>query len=149
MGLNPGQGDPMEKGMANHSSILTWETQWTEAPGGPPSMVSERVGHDGVTHIHTLNLLHCFFCFIYWIFGCEARGNLWSPTRDWVTSPALEGKVLASRPSGRSLEVHSLWTAIPFKEILKQLIHTKPSANHCDVEIFRSKINYLEAMIHS
>ena len=29
-----GQKDPLEKEMANHSSILDWEIPWTEAPGG-------------------------------------------------------------------------------------------------------------------
>ena len=29
-----GREDPLEKGMATHSSILAWETPWTEEPGG-------------------------------------------------------------------------------------------------------------------
>ena len=29
-----GQEDPLEKGMATHSSILYWEVPWTEEPGG-------------------------------------------------------------------------------------------------------------------
>ena len=29
-----GQEDPLEKGMATHSSILTWIIPWTEEPGG-------------------------------------------------------------------------------------------------------------------
>ena len=29
---------PLEKEMAIHSSILAWETPWTEGPGGPQSM---------------------------------------------------------------------------------------------------------------
>ena len=29
-----GQEDPLEKGMANHSSILAWRIPWTEEPGG-------------------------------------------------------------------------------------------------------------------
>ena len=33
-----GQEDPLEKGMATHSSILTWEIPWTEEPGGLQSM---------------------------------------------------------------------------------------------------------------
>ena len=28
-----GRQDPLEKGMATHSSILAWKTQWTEEPG--------------------------------------------------------------------------------------------------------------------
>ena len=33
-----GQEDPLEKGMATHSSILTWRIPWTEEPGGLWSM---------------------------------------------------------------------------------------------------------------
>ena len=29
-----GQEDPLEKGMATHSSILAWRMSWTEEPGG-------------------------------------------------------------------------------------------------------------------
>ena len=29
-----GWEDPLEKGMATHSSVLAWETLWTEEPGG-------------------------------------------------------------------------------------------------------------------
>ena len=31
--LSLGQEDPLEKGMATHSSILAWRTPWTEEPG--------------------------------------------------------------------------------------------------------------------
>ena len=41
-----GQEDPLEKGMATHSSILAWEIPWTEEPGGLQSMGSQRVRHD-------------------------------------------------------------------------------------------------------
>ena len=36
-----GQKDPLEKGMATHSSILVWETPWTEEPGGLHSLGSQ------------------------------------------------------------------------------------------------------------
>ena len=29
-----GQKDPLEEGMATHTSILTWRIPWTEEPGG-------------------------------------------------------------------------------------------------------------------
>ena len=41
-----GWEDPLEKGMATHSSILTWIIPWTEEPSGLQSMGSQRVGHD-------------------------------------------------------------------------------------------------------
>ena len=38
--------DPLDKGMATHSSILAWGIPWTEEPGGLQSMASQRVGYD-------------------------------------------------------------------------------------------------------
>ena len=38
--------DPLEEGMATHSSILAWEIPWTEEPGGLQSMGSQRAGHN-------------------------------------------------------------------------------------------------------
>ena len=40
-----GQEDPLEEGMAIHSSILAWKNP-TEEPGRLQSMGSQRVGHD-------------------------------------------------------------------------------------------------------
>ena len=41
-----GQKDPLEKGMAPHSSTLAWKIPWMEEPGGLQSMGLLRVGHD-------------------------------------------------------------------------------------------------------
>ena len=41
-----GWEDPLEKGMATHSSIPVWRISWTEEPGRLLSMGSQRVGHD-------------------------------------------------------------------------------------------------------
>ena len=41
-----GWKDPLEKGMATHSSVLAWRIPWTEEPGGLQSMGSHRVGHN-------------------------------------------------------------------------------------------------------
>ena len=41
-----GWEDPMEKEMANHSSILAWKISWTEELGGLQSMGSQRVRHN-------------------------------------------------------------------------------------------------------
>ena len=38
--------DPLNKGMATHSSILAWRIPWTEEPGGLQSLGLQRVGHD-------------------------------------------------------------------------------------------------------
>ena len=41
-----GWEDPLEKGMATHSSILAWRIPWIEECGGLQSMGSQRVGQD-------------------------------------------------------------------------------------------------------
>ena len=41
-----GQEDPLEKGMAMHSSILVWRIPQTEEPGRLQSMGSHRVEHE-------------------------------------------------------------------------------------------------------
>ena len=41
-----GQEDPLEEGMATHSSILAWRIPWTEEPGELQPIASQRVGHD-------------------------------------------------------------------------------------------------------
>ena len=45
-----GGEDPLENGMASHSSILAWKNPWTEEPGGLQSMGSQRVGHKLATN---------------------------------------------------------------------------------------------------
>ena len=40
LGSTLGWDDPLEKGMATHSSILAWRIPWTEEPGGLQSMGS-------------------------------------------------------------------------------------------------------------
>ena len=45
-----GWEDPLEKGMAAHSSILAWRIPWTEELAG--SMGLQRVGHDWSNTVH-------------------------------------------------------------------------------------------------
>ena len=41
-----GWEDPLEEGMATHSSILAWRIPRTEEPGGLQSLGGKRIGHD-------------------------------------------------------------------------------------------------------
>ena len=41
-----GQEDPLEKEMANHSTILAWKIPWMEEPDRPQSTGLQRVGHN-------------------------------------------------------------------------------------------------------
>ena len=65
------QEDPLEKGVANHSSILAWRIPWTEQLGGLQSMGSQRVRHDWVANTNTNffrigRSLFFFFFFFFW-----------------------------------------------------------------------------------
>ena len=44
-----GQEDPLEKEMATHSSILTWEIPWSKEPGDCSPRGLKRVGDDLAT----------------------------------------------------------------------------------------------------
>ena len=44
-----GWEDSLEKEMATHSSIITWEIPWRQEPGGLQSMGSQTVKHDLAT----------------------------------------------------------------------------------------------------
>ena len=49
-----GQGDPLEREMATHSSILAWIIPWMEEPGGLQPTGLQRVGHDWETSLHIM-----------------------------------------------------------------------------------------------
>ena len=40
-----GWEDPLEKGLATHSSILAWRVPWTEEPGRLQSVGLQKVGY--------------------------------------------------------------------------------------------------------
>ena len=64
--LSLGREDPLEKGMATHSSILAWRIPQTEEPGGLQSTGLQRAHmteHARVhthTHTHTLHICQCY-----------------------------------------------------------------------------------------
>ena len=73
-----GRENPLEKGMATHSSFLAWRIPWTEEPCGLQSTGLQRVRHGWVTNTHVYLLyyicmyiymlsiiLHYYICFIY------------------------------------------------------------------------------------
>ena len=44
-GSVPGQEDPLEEGLATHSSILAWRIPWTGEPGGLQSIGLQKAEH--------------------------------------------------------------------------------------------------------
>ena len=63
--------DPLEKGMAPHSSILAWKIPWTEGPDGYSPWIA-RARYDWATNMHTCKnfaKLACPICNEVWIFS--------------------------------------------------------------------------------
>ena len=52
-----GQEDPLEKGMATHSSVLAWRIPWTEQPGRLQSTGLQRARHAWATNAFTWFIL--------------------------------------------------------------------------------------------
>ena len=98
-----GREDPLEEGIATHSSTLAWEIPWTEEPGGLQSMGLQSVGHDWMTSVFISSL-------------CKSKiRNLWNSARNvrktrdctekTVIWPLILGKVsfslfIVSEPGG-------------------------------------------------
>ena len=59
-----GREDPLEKGMATHSSTFAWRIPWTEEPGRLQSMGLQRVRYDWATNT---------FSFVSWCLGSRWR----------------------------------------------------------------------------
>ena len=69
-----GQKDPLEKGMAIHSSIPAWRIPWTEEPGGLQFMGSQRIRHDWATNTHTQTHTVALWCCVGFCY-----------TRKWIS----------------------------------------------------------------
>ena len=88
------QEDPLEEGMATHSSILAWRIPWAEEPGGLQSMGSQRVRNDWVTdhtHTHTHTYTHTQVHAIYYMIFSQdiSTKPMGEPSSSWLSSPQL------------------------------------------------------------
>ena len=78
-----GWGNPLEKGMATHSSFLVWRIPCTEEPGKLQSMGSQRVGHSWVTNTflleyHAVCSISGSLCLSSTLFvRCKIRESSW------------------------------------------------------------------------
>ena len=140
-----GGEDPLEKGMATHSSTLAWKIPWTEEPGRLPSMGSHRVGHDwsalaaAAEHWVEFPLLYSRFLLVtYFICACVLSYFshvrlfviLWTVAHQaplsvgfskqeywsWLPCPSPGDLPHPGiEPRSPALEVDSLWLAPPGK----------------------------------
>ena len=69
-----GQEDPLDKGMATHSSILAWRISWTEEPGSLQSILLHRVKHNWSDRTHTVDFFNALLL-IQTVECCETVGK--------------------------------------------------------------------------
>ena len=71
-----GREDPLEKGMATHSSILAWRIPWTEEPGGLQFMGASKESDtaERLTHTHMYGHEHVYLN--------VSRDSVWSSYRN-------------------------------------------------------------------
>ena len=79
-----GWEDPLEEGMATHSSILAWRIPWTEESVRLRPMVLQRAGHTWSTCCEELTHLKRPWCWERWKAGGEGDGTGWD---SWMASP--------------------------------------------------------------
>ena len=117
-----GQEDPLEEGMAAHSSILAWRIPWTEEPGRSSTGSQRR--HDWVSmHTHT---------YLEPIKNWNKRSAPNVKGRERKTEGARKG----SREDGRGRETRALartgFTAVPYPLSLLGRISAAPALVSCN-----------------
>ena len=113
-----GQEDPLEKGMATHSSILAWIMPWTEEPGGLQSTGSQRVGHNWATKTFTFTAhdKNCQFTFQkQWVTFQQSRGFYFTIVKN--AEPKSLIKTMVKKQVNYFLVFNkAIWTLIVLKQ---------------------------------
>ena len=88
-----GQEDPLEKGMATHSSILAWRIPWTRnlvgcgPRGRRGSDTTELLSTQTYRWKELYDSMITFPSFWYWVVGGSEITNIWR--RKWQSTPVL------------------------------------------------------------
>ena len=128
------QENPLEEGVATHSSILAWKTPCTEEPGGLPSVglqswtqlkwLSMHARGAYVTIFKNIFLCWPFFkrlywiccnifsVFMFWFLGHETHGILVSQLGIEPVPPALKGEVLTTELPWTNMDTSLLLTEV-------------------------------------
>ena len=107
--------DPLEKEMTTHSRILAWRIQWTEEPGGLPSVGSQRIGH---------NMYHVFFihssvsghvsCFLLLAIVTSAAMNIVVVSLGRVQLFSTPWTATCQAPLSMGFPRQEYWSGLPF-----------------------------------
>ena len=117
-----GQEDPLEEGLATHSSILAWRISWTEEPDRLQSMGWQRVGHGWVPF--TSHGAHTIFLLVIVGWGIT-RFQWWFHV---LNSPLIYPPCPSPQTCPLHLELYcSLWTGLSTSALDRPVIfHVVP-----------------------
>ena len=99
-----GQEDPVEKGMAMHSSILAWRIPWTEEPGGLLSMGLQK----------SLSIHACYLSSKQFARDSVSQRRGWS---QWEPLPLLMGSQGWGQGSSENSRNSSFSKELPSEEL--------------------------------
>ena len=102
-----GWEDPLEKGMATHSSVLAWKIPWTEEPGGLQSTGSQRVRQDWATENRTAGPDESQ-CYISSLWVDSERGPSGALGGRCVIRELRQSRAECWKPQGATLKQHLL-----------------------------------------
>ena len=103
--LTMDQEDPLENEMETNSWILAWRIPWSEEPGRPQSIGSQRVGHDWATNISTLQTVISSHAPSSCVSTCKMAGGLCSKAW-WLSRQRCQ--TLISSLESLSVQVYAL-----------------------------------------
>ena len=120
-----GWKDPLEKGMAIHSSILAWRIPWTEEPSRLQFIGSRRVRHNWASNIFTFMIhmkMYTFwepdrlFKIMYYCIECSEKGKILATGLvRWKAATWTQALILLSHacfPVTIKKAFHHTWEAI-------------------------------------
>jgi len=126
-----GGEDPLEEGMAIHSSVLAWRIPWTEEPGWLQPIGSHRIGHNwsDLACTHDMEMGICKPSRTSW-----SQGVLWEESGEAgqaLTQPsAARGQIVRLQWDYLCLKSISCpyfnWTERPIKPIPVRALYSSP-----------------------
>ena len=132
--------DPLEEGMAPHSSILAWRIPWTEEPGKLQSMGLKRVRHDwsNLAHIY---FIFCSVQFSRPVVSDSSRPHESQHARPPCPSPTPRGHS-DSRPSSQWCRPAISCSVVPFSSYPWSLPASESFPRWCQLSFQKAVLIY-------
>ena len=111
-----GQEDPLDEGMAVHSSILAWRIPWTEVPGRVQSIGLQRVKN----YWSDLACTHASLNEVIRVDSKQYDWCLMKKRRNWSTQRGIcRGKILRNRRENATYKAKIAWMIPESRKVQK------------------------------